>query len=66
MLSNRKRRYEALNKYLCWWAGEHPDKMIAKEHKHNANRYDRRKAKQSLSKLVKNIQLYMLTDRLSM
>ena len=55
MLSNRKRRYKDLNKYLCWWCGEHADKMVAKEHKHNANRYDRRKAKQSLSKLVKNI-----------
>jgi hypothetical protein len=55
MLSNRKRRYKALNKYLCWWAGEHPDRMVAKEHKHSANRYDRRKAKQSLSKVFKNI-----------
>lgn len=55
MLNNRKRRYKALTKYLCWWAGEHPDKMVAKEHKHNANRYERRKAKQSLSELTKDI-----------
>lgn len=55
MLSNRKRRYKALTKYMRWWCGEHPDKMVAKEHKHNANRYDRRKVKQSMSKLVKNI-----------
>lgn len=33
MLSNRKRRYKALTKYLYWWAGEHSDKMVAKEHK---------------------------------
>ena len=50
----------ACQRYGCEMIGdeitaEHPDKMVAKEHKHNANRYDRRKAKQSLSKLVKNI-----------
>ncbi len=55
MLSNRKRRYRDLTKYLYWWCGEHPDNMVAREHTHNANRYDRCKAKQSLSKLVKNI-----------
>lgn len=52
MLNNRKRRYKALTKYLYWWAGEHPDKMVAKEHKHDANRYARRKAKQQLSKII--------------
>lgn len=55
MLSNRKRRYKALSKYLSWWYGEHPDKKVAKEHKHNANRYDRRKARQQLSKSIKKI-----------
>lgn len=53
MLNNRKRRYSALNKYLYWWCGEHPDKMVAKEHKHDANKYDRLKAKQRLSKIIK-------------
>ena len=52
MLNNRKRRYKALNRYLRWWRGEHPDKMVAKEHKHDANKYDRRKAKQRLSKII--------------
>ena len=55
MLSNRKRHYKALNKYLRWWAGEHPYKMVAKEHNHDANRYDRRKTKQQLLKLKNNL-----------
>ena len=55
MLSNRKRRYKDLSKYLYWWCGDHPDRMIAKEHKHDANRYDRHKTKQQLLKLKNNL-----------
>ena len=55
MLSKSKRRYNDSSRYLYWWRDEHSDKQVMKEHKHDANRYDRRKDKQLLSKLFKII-----------
>lgn len=55
MLSKSKRRYNDSSRYLYWWRGEHSDKQVMKEHKHDANRYGRRKDKQLLSKLFKII-----------